>query len=146
MVPRVNNYGSSWGGMPDDDERETAERAVGQDGTQAPPPTAAETDGGADGVAPNAVTPVIANEIMPQSPVQTDTRRTSQSSRAGETMQASQQSLQSAGGEGGGGERQQAERPRINTRDSTRRNRPQVARLDYGRLLLRNEILEVKHC
>ena len=113
------------------DDEHTA--AAGQNDTQAQP--AAETDSG-NQVSPQntSPTPIVATEITPQSPVQTDTRRTSMSSRGADNMQASQPSLQSGTGESG--ERQQSERPRLTERESQRRNRPQVARLDYGTLTL----------
>lgn len=124
MVPRVNDQSSAngWGAMADNERS----AAAGHHDTQAP----AETDGG-NGVAPHIVTtpPAMAGEGTPQSSLQTDTRRTSQSSRVEDSMQASQPSLQSGPGE-------QGERPRGSEREGQRRNRPQVARLDYGKISL----------
>lgn len=108
----------------DDEQRSAA--AAGQNDAQAQT-TTAETDGG-NQVSPQDVTPVVATEITPQSPVQTDTRRTSMSSRGGDNMQASQPSL--GGGTTEGADRQQGERQRTGERDAQRRSRP--VRLDYG--------------
>lgn len=140
IVPRVNaNIDRSRGAMADDERS----AAAGQNDPQAQ--ATAEADGGNDR-SPHGVAPIIAPEITPQSPVQaeTETRRTSMSSRAGDNMQASQQSLQSGTGTGvgvgvgEGSERAQPER-QPPSRDSQRRNRPTVARLDYGTLLLHCE-------
>lgn len=125
MVPRVPNTRHSESMA--DHEQDSA----GQAQTAGAGDANAETDGG-NTVTGDTTTPLVASEVLPQSPVQmSDTRRTSQSSRSGEAMQASQMSMASGTEDGAEG----ASTTPGQQRGTQRRNRPQVSRLDYGTVM-----------